>query len=79
MGFYSPATIVKDAHRHGLRVQPVCVLQSEWRCVVVSDDTIRLGFCVVNGLRREHADELVKQRNDRAFCFAWMISSSGCH
>ena len=67
MGFYTPATIVKDAHRHGLRVQPVCVLQSEWRCVVVSDDALRLGFCVVNGLREEHAENLVQQREQAAF------------
>ncbi|MEY2488849.1 MAG: error-prone polymerase, partial [Verrucomicrobiota bacterium] len=51
MGFYTPATLVKDASRHGLRIQPVCVRESEWRCQVVSDDTVRLGFCVVNGLR----------------------------
>src|SRR6266700_3484960 len=25
MGFYMPATIVKDARRHGLKIQPVCV------------------------------------------------------
>ena len=67
MGFYAPATIVKDAHRHGLKVKPVCVMHSEWRCAVVSNDTIRLGFCVVNGLRREHVDRLVEQRNDAAF------------
>src|SRR5437764_1255332 len=67
MGFYTPATIVKDAQRHGVKILPVCVSQSEWRCVVVFDDTIRLGFCVVNGLWQEHADELVKQRQDRQF------------
>jgi error-prone DNA polymerase len=67
MGFYTPATIVKDAQRHGLKIKPVCVSQSEWRCTVVDDDTVRLGFCVVNGLRQEHAEELVKQRQDRAF------------
>ena len=50
MGFYSPATIVKDAHRHGVKMLPVCVLRSEWNCTVLSDDTVRLGFCVVNGL-----------------------------
>src|SRR5213595_4207948 len=44
MGFYSPSTIVKDAQRHGLKVQPVCVQKSTWRCAVVSDDTVRLGF-----------------------------------
>ena len=67
MGFYTPATIVKDARRHGLKVQPVCVQKSTWRCAVVSDDTVRLGFSVVNGLRQEHAEELVRQRQDRQF------------
>jgi len=35
MGFYSPATIVDDAKRHGLRVLPVCVQASEWDCTLV--------------------------------------------
>src|SRR5439155_11138115 len=34
MGFYSPATIVKDAQRHGLRVLPVDVMRSEWGCTL---------------------------------------------
>jgi error-prone DNA polymerase len=32
MGFYSPATITKDAQRHGLKVLPVDVTCSEWLC-----------------------------------------------
>ena len=68
MGFYAPATIVKDARRHGLRMRPVCVAESEWRCTVESDESVRLGFCVVNGLRQEHAEELVRQRGEREFC-----------
>jgi error-prone DNA polymerase len=67
MGFYTPATIVKDAHRHGLKIQPVCAQRSTWNCAVVSDDTMRLGFCVVNGLREEHVEELVRERQDRQF------------
>src|SRR3712207_2736185 len=67
MGFYSPATIVKDAHRHGLKVKPVCVLESQWRCTVLSDDTIRLGFCVVSGFRQEHGEELVRRREAAPF------------
>ena len=67
MGFYTPATIVKDAQRHGVKIEPVCVQRSTWRCAVVSDDTVRLGFCVVNGLQEEHAHELVKQRQDWQF------------
>ncbi len=34
MGFYHPSTIVKDAQRHGLRVKPVDIAQSEWRCTL---------------------------------------------
>jgi len=35
MGFYRPATIVKDAQRHGLKVLPIDVMKSEWMCTVV--------------------------------------------
>ena len=30
-------------------------------------EPVRLGFCVVNGLRQEHAEELIRQRQDRPF------------
>jgi len=32
MGFYSPATIIDDAKRHGLIVLPVCAAASAWDC-----------------------------------------------
>src|SRR5437870_4475173 len=62
MGFYTPATIVKDAQRHGVKIKPVCVMKSDWRCSVIDDNTFRLGLCVVNGLRQEHAEQIVSQR-----------------
>ncbi len=34
MGFYSSATIVKDAQRHGLKLLPVDITCSEWNCTV---------------------------------------------
>jgi len=34
MGFYSPATIVKDAQRHGLKVRPVDITRSDWLCTL---------------------------------------------
>jgi error-prone DNA polymerase len=34
MGFYHPATVVKDAQRHGLRVKPVDVMCSDWNCTL---------------------------------------------
>ena len=67
MGFYTPATIVKDAQRHGVKIRPVCVTRSDWHCTVVDDTTFRLGFCVANGLRQEHGEEIVRQRQDREF------------
>src|SRR6266705_2705449 len=67
MGFYTPATIVKDAQRHGVKIKPVCVSQSDWRCTVVDDNTVRLGFCVVNGWRQEQAEELGRQRQNVRF------------
>jgi len=67
MGFYTPATIVKDAQRHGLKIKPICVSQSNWRCTVVDHNTVRLGFCIVNGLHQEHAEELVRQRQSQQF------------
>ena len=44
MGFYSPATLVRDAKMHGLRVLPVCVSISDLDCRVDDDSTIRLGL-----------------------------------
>src|SRR2546427_7211792 len=67
MGFYTPATIVKDAQRHDVKVKPVCVKKSDWRCTVLDDNTFRLGFCVVNGLRQEHGEQIERVRQDRQF------------
>ena len=54
MGFYSPAVLVKDAQRHGLRVLPVDVNVSEWDCTIEGDDhLLRLGLRFVRGLRAE--------------------------
>jgi error-prone DNA polymerase len=53
MGFYHPATLVKDAQRHGLRVLPIDVTQSEWDCTVDPDRSLRLGLRYIRGLREE--------------------------
>ncbi len=34
MGFYRPATVVKDAQRHGLKVLPIDVMKSDWLCTL---------------------------------------------
>ena len=53
MGFYHPATLVKDAQRHGVRFAPIDVQQSDWECRVEEDGRVRLGLRYVNGLRQE--------------------------
>jgi error-prone DNA polymerase len=70
MGFYHPATIVKDAQRHGLRVLPVDVTRSEFECAVVREDgrhCMRLGMNYVRGLRKETGRAIVAARFDRPF------------
>ncbi len=34
MGFYSAATLIDDAKRHGLLVLPICVCTSDWDCAM---------------------------------------------
>jgi error-prone DNA polymerase len=53
MGFYRPATLVKDAQRHGVRFAPIDVERSDWPCTVEDDGAVRLGLCYVAGLRRD--------------------------
>jgi error-prone DNA polymerase len=53
MGFYHPATLVKDAQRHGVRFAPIDVQESGWECRVEPDGRVRLGLMYVNGLRQE--------------------------
>ena len=50
MGFYSPAVLIKDAQRHGLRVLPAHVNSSEWNCTI-EGHCLRLGLRCVRGLR----------------------------
>ena len=59
MGFYSPATIVEDAKRHGVQVLPIDVCESRWDCTLEPLDghglAVRMGFRWVKGFgQREH-------------------------
>jgi error-prone DNA polymerase len=53
MGFYHPATLVKDAQRHGVRFAPIDVQESDWECRVEDDGRVRLGLMYVNSLRKD--------------------------
>src|SRR5262249_43431279 len=70
MGFYSPAILIKDAQRHGLRVLPVDVTVSDWQCTMERCDgaiCLRLGLRYTKGLREESARALLEARAERAF------------
>jgi error-prone DNA polymerase len=66
MGFYHPATLVKDAQRHGVRFEPVDVTRSAW-VATLTEGGVRLGLGCVAGLRREAAEQLVALRATAPF------------
>ena len=66
MGFYHPATLVRDAQRHGVEIRPIDVQRSGWRCRWEDRQAesaapsrpagaIRLGLRFVRGLRSRSA------------------------
>ena len=61
MGFYHPAVLIKDAQRHGLRVLPVDVNQSDYDCTIELP-ALRLGLRYIKGLRAEAAKRIAAAR-----------------
>jgi error-prone DNA polymerase len=67
MGFYSPATLVKDSQRHGVRVKPIDASRSGWLCALERSGPeeelcVRLGLRYVGGLREAAGQRLVEER-----------------
>jgi len=72
MGFYSPATIVGDAQRHGLEIRPIDVTRSAWDCTLeeVDDDfgfAVRMGLRWTKGMQIVDGQRIVAARKARAF------------
>jgi error-prone DNA polymerase len=74
MGFYHPSTIVKDAQRHGLKVLPMDVTKSDWKCTLEPSAVnshlspfVRLGLKYARGLREPAGQALVRERSLGAF------------
>ncbi len=61
MGFYHPATLVKDGQRHGVRFLSVDVNHSGWRCRW-ENGAVRVGLRFVHGLNRAAADAIEAER-----------------
>jgi error-prone DNA polymerase len=68
MGFYSPAVLVKDAQRHGLRVKPIDIQFSDLPCTIEREQggklTVRLGLGYVRGLKTHVAEALLATRRE---------------
>jgi error-prone DNA polymerase len=63
MGFYSIATIVEDAKRHGVTILPLDVCHSQWHCTLelVGAQTwaVRMGLRFVKGLGEKAGDTII--------------------
>ena len=67
MGFYHPATIVRDAQRHGQALKPIDVTRSGWLCAIEEDGSVRLGLRYVKGLREDIGKKIDAERIARPF------------
>lgn len=70
MGFYSPATIVEDARRHGVEMLPLCIVHSDWDCLLVPREVgafaVRIGFRYLKGLRQSEYERLEAFRQQQS-------------
>ena len=66
MGFYHPATLVKDAQRHGVAVRPIDVTRSGWKCRW-EEGTVRLGLRFVAGLRETTGKRIEAAQGEAPF------------
>ncbi|MEM0965335.1 MAG: error-prone DNA polymerase [Verrucomicrobiota bacterium] len=67
MGFYSPATLVQDAKRRGVRFKPPCVRYSAIACTIADDQAIRLGLKWIKNVAVGKHDQLLAERQLRPF------------
>lgn len=65
MGFYPPATLLRDAERRGVVIRPIDINRSRVATHLESDDGVRLGLRHVIGLGEEMAERIVLEREAR--------------
>src|SRR5262249_18642328 len=58
MGFYPPATLVRDAQRHGIETRPPDVNKSGVHCDL-EDGAVRVGLKYVQGVGEDDAEDVV--------------------
>ena len=61
MGFYPPATLVRDGQRHGVETRPPDVNRSDAGCTI-EDGAVRVGLKYVTGLGEDDAEAVAAKR-----------------
>ncbi len=80
LGFYHPATLIKDAQRHGVRVLPIDITKSDWNCTLEpcpgsrdvrrtsgGTQAIRLGLRYVIGIREQAGRRIAAEREQSPY------------
>jgi error-prone DNA polymerase len=75
MGFYHPATLLKDAERRGVEARPIDVNRSGWKCrweanggrPPVANGALRLGLRFVKTLRQEAGEAIEREQSIARF------------
>ncbi|MBC8647365.1 MAG: DNA polymerase III subunit alpha, partial [Thermoanaerobaculia bacterium] len=66
MGFYHPATLVKDSQRRGTDVRPIDVARSGWKCRW-EEGAVRLGLRFVQRLRETTGQRIEQEQEKTPF------------
>ena len=62
MGFYPPATLVRDGQKRGVETRPPDVNRSEAGCTIEEDGAVRVGLKYVTGLGEDDAEAVAAKR-----------------
>jgi error-prone DNA polymerase len=62
MGFYPPATLVRDGQRRGVETRPPDVNLSDAGCTIEEDGAVRVGLKYVTGLGEDDAEAVAARR-----------------
>lgn len=78
MGFYPPATLVRDGARRGVRTLPPCLRASDHRCTVDAAGNVRVGLGYVRGLGPAAAALVIERERGGPFIdIPDLVSRSG--
>ena len=84
MGFYTPASIIDDAKRHGVTVRPVDIQLSDWDSTLEvlgagRKHAVRVGLRYVKGLREDVGEKILAARASRPFeSIEDFVARTGC-